>query len=121
MEEEEDFVAVVQRFKLSTQQLSQECSFKVMLKLSTNLDRWRNIAPYLLDEKSTSVVDEINQNHDLDDKGKRLKLLERWKELRKSDATYEALIRVLLSAERRDLAEVVAETISAGKIFNTRK
>ena len=117
MEEEEDYVAVVQRFKLSTQQLSQECSFKVMLKLSTKLTGWRNVAPYLLDEKSTSVVDVINKNHDLDDQGKRLELLKCWKELRKSSATYEALIRALVYAGRRDLSEAVAEALNPGQIF----
>ena len=101
---------LVGRYRLSRRELGVECGFNVQLALAEKLSKWRNVGPYLLGEKWETMVEEIEHGKQ-DEKGKRLALLQRWKEVYGSEATHETLIRALLLADRTDLAEVVCQRV----------
>ena len=102
--------SLVEKYGLSPRELGAECGFNVQLTLAEKLSQWRNVGPYLLGEKWETVKEEIEHGKQ-DEKGKRLVLLQRWKEMHGSEATHETLIRALLLAERTDLAEVVCQAV----------
>ena len=71
------------------------------------------MAPHLFADEQTlkNALEAIQQDKHLDDEGRRHELLARWKQVHGSDATHEKLIRALLSAERKDLAEFVCQKL----------
>lgn len=68
-------------------------------------------------DKATQIREDIDQDLRLDDIGKHLSLLTRWKQFYGSGATYKKLIQAFLSAERRDLAECVCQALSEGELI----
>ena len=108
---------IVERFNLSDEQINKECSPNIFLKIHKKMTEWRNIAPYLFKfKKGEEIVETINQDLILNDWGRRRKLLTHWKQLYGADATYKKLINAFLSADRRDLAEIVCERLSHSKL-----
>ena len=108
---------VVRQFNLSEEQVNEECSFAILLKVHKKMSGWRNTVPYLFTmEKEEEIMETINQDLTLDDVGRRRKLLVRWKQFHGSEATYKKLIEAFLSADRRDLAEIVCQTLSGGEL-----
>lgn len=101
---------LVEKYCLSPPQLQTECVFCVQFELAKRLSEWPNVGPHLLGENWEQKREEIKDARQ-DEKERRLELLRRWKQTYRSEATYEKLIRSLLSAERTDLAEVVCKAI----------
>ena len=107
---------IVKKFKLSEQQLEKECSFEVMLKVHESMTGWRNIGAQLFPlDKATSIIETIDHDLHLDDKGKRFNLLIRWKQFYGSDATFKMLIKAFLCEGREDLAEDICQRLSNGE------
>ena len=95
---------------ISQQQLEKECEYSVQLALSEKMTKWDDVGPHLLGKKWEQLKEVI----DCDEqgvKGKNRGLLRLWKQHYGSKATYEELIRALLSAGRTDLAEVVWQAV----------
>ena len=101
---------LIEKYCLSRPQLQVECVFCVQFELAKRLSEWRNVGPHLLGEKWEQKREEIKDMRQ-DEKESRLELLRRWKQTYRSEATYEKLIRALLSAGRTDLAEVVCQEV----------
>ena len=99
------------KFKVSGQMRNKKCSWDVLLAVAKKMTDWRSVVPYLLPEKGKEVEDEIINDSGYSVRGKRRRLLERWIEIDASHATYEKLVRALISAERTDLAEIVCKKI----------
>ena len=102
---------LVKKYKISEQNLKEKCHSDVRLAVASELTKWRNVAPYLLQERCHVAVDAIDCEPNLDEEGKRKKLLERWGEICGSEATHEKLIGALVSAGKTDLAEIVCQAI----------
>ena len=112
------YAKVVKQFNLSEEQINEECSFVTILKVHKKVTRWRNVAPYLfMPDKSQEIVETVDQCSHLNDVGKRLELLTRWKQCYGSEATYKKLVEAFLSADRRDLAEDVCQALSNGEPY----
>ena len=112
------YAKVVKQFNLSEEQINEECSFDTILNMHKKMSGWRNIAPYLFTSgKAQQIVETINQCLYLEDVGKCLELLTRWKQIHGSDATIKKLVEAFLSADRRDLAEEVCRTLNNGELF----
>ena len=111
------YAVVIKQFNLSEQQINEKCSLDTIPEVHKEMTEWRNISPYLFPiKKEEQIVETINQDMTLDDVGKRRKLLVRWKQFHGSDATYKNLIEAFLSADRRDLAEIICEALSGGEL-----
>ena len=112
------YAKVVNQFNLSEERMNEECSFDTILRVHKRFSEWRNIAPYLLmPDKAQKIVKIIDQDLRLDEVGKRLDLLTRWKQSLGSDATHKKLVQAFLSSDRRDLAEEVCQAISRGEFI----
>ena len=111
------YADIVKQFNLSEAQINEKCSSDMIPKVHKKMSGWRNTVPYLFTlEKEKEIMETINQDLTLDDVGRRRKLLVRWKQFHGSDATYKKLIKAFLSADRRDLAEIVCQTLSGGEL-----
>ena len=109
---------VVKKFNLSEEQINEECSLDTIPEMHKAMTEWRNISPYLFPVmKERQIVETINQDLTLNDVGKRRNLLICWKQFHGSDATYKNLIDAFLCADRRDLAEIVCQTLSDGELY----
>ena len=112
------YAKVVKHFNLSEGQINEECSFVTILKVHKRVTGWRNVAPYLfMPDKAQEIVETVDQCSHLNDVGKRLELLTRWKQCYGSEATYKMLVEAFLSADRRDLAEEVCRALNNGELF----
>lgn len=90
-------------YKLTAQDLSEVVSQPILEKLSRLYSiSWRQISPYLgLPAVVTTDID----RKPVDEGEKRREFLQKWKQMKGSDATYEKLICALLEVERRSDAE----------------
>ena len=107
----------IKNFNLSEEQINEECSLDAIPNVYKAMTAWRNIARHLFSiDAAKRIMETMNQDLSLDDEGRRCELLIRWKQFHGSDATYKKLIEAFLSADRRDLAEIVCQTLSGGEL-----
>ena len=105
--------SLVANFSIPQSKLEEECSEKVLRRVSSKFTKWRNAAPHL--ELDADVVEAIEGGvHD--EEGKRYDILQRWKQKFAFQGTNEKLIRCLLAAGRADLAGVAAQEILGEEI-----
>ena len=99
------FKSVVDHHGLTGDQLCTVCGDDVLRSLAPRINRWKNVDL----ELDSGVVDAIDREGNIDEEGKRRRLLERWKEIYGHEATYERLVRGFLASSRADLADTVCK------------
>ena len=77
-------------------------------KFSLELDGWEKLARFI--GIPTPEIENIKSQGDMDKQ--KIRMLECWKQRRGSMATYEAMVRTLLTIGRTDLAEEVISLAS---------
>lgn len=110
------YADLLKQFKLTEVQVEKDAS-DVFVKVHNKMIGWRNIVPHLFPlDKATQIREDIDQDLHLNDIGKRLALLTRWKQYYGRGATYKKLIQAFLSADKTDLAEFVCQALSEGEL-----
>ena len=99
---------LTERYKIPSDVLENEVSIDGCKKISTFLESWRLVAPYLgLSEGDVKAIERDRKSEE----EKRLLMLQRWKQALAFKATYKKLINTLLSIKRADLAVKVCQTV----------
>ena len=100
---------LTERYKIPSSVLENEVSDDDIRKISTFLESWKVVAPYLgLSKGQIEASDRDGKSEE----EKRLLMLQRWKQAFVFKATYKELINALLSVARADLAVKVCKTVS---------
>ena len=99
---------LTERYKIPSDVLENEVSIDDIKKISTFLESWKLVAPYLgLSEGDVEAIDRDGKSEE----EKRLLMLQRWKQALAFKATYKKLVNTLLSIKRADLAVKVCQTV----------
>ena len=111
MTEHVELTFLMEQYRLS----ESDCGIQVtdihLEKLSNILGRkWRSLPAYL--EMKSTVIDDIDYERlGCDESDKRLSFLNKWKEMRGTQATYRKLINALLEINCRNDAEKVCKLL----------
>ena len=87
---------------LTVDDLRQQCTEDVLLRLSGSLNNWEVVSLYLNLSKSEIKNIKINSNNEEE---RRIKALTKWKQNNGDDATYYNLIEALNDSERDDMVD----------------
>ena len=87
---------------LKADDLRQQCTEGVLLRLSGSLNNWEVVSLYLNLSKSEIKSIKINSNNEEE---RRIKALTKWKQNNGDDATYYNLIEALNDSERDDMVD----------------
>ena len=101
---------LTQKFNISSSVLENEVSDDDIREIANFFESWKLVAPHLsLGKGEIEAIDEDGTSEE----GKRLLMLQRWKQALVFKATYKELINALLSVRRADLAVKVCQTVSS--------
>jgi hypothetical protein len=98
---------LTERYQIPSGVLENEVSIDDIKKISTFLESWKLVAPYL--GLSKGDIEAIDRDGNFEEE-KRLLMLQRWKQALVFKATYKKLVNALLSVKRADLAVNVCLT-----------
>ena len=87
---------------LTVDDLRQQCTEDVLLRLSGSLNNWEVVSLYLNLSKSEIKNIKINSNNEEE---RRIKALTKWKQNNGDDATYYNLIEALNDSETEDVVD----------------
>ena len=112
-----------QHFKIPKGALDKEISSDHVREISAFLESWKLVAPHL--GLSDGEIEAIENDRNTEEE-KRLLMLQKWKQALVFKATYQKLIKALLSIKRADLASSVCQMVmnsqadnSQGKYYQT--
>lgn len=96
---------------VSVETLGSQCTEEHFLELANKMTGWDEVAPYMLD---SSTLEEI-RGDGCSERDKKVKMLIKWSQPLAFKATYSALIRVFVKAQRADLAQLVCNILGDSK------
>lgn len=103
--------SLLTKFELSEKDCGIKVSKKDLDRVANNCEfPYERLAPYL-DVKQVSDIEREGKS----EPGRRTALLERWNQMKGSDATYRALITALLDIEHRNDAEKICKWLRTSK------
>ena len=108
---------LTERYKIPSDVLDIEISIDDIRKISTFLESWKLVAPYL--GLSEGDIQAVNRDGTSEEE-KRLLMLQRWKQALIFKATYKKLVDALLSIKRADLAANVCQTAVSSSSGNSQ-
>ena len=114
MEESSEFLELIKKHKLSVEDCDKKVSGAHLEIISrSSCKHWERLPSHL--EMNDIVVSDVRRTQ-IDEEGKRLEFLRKWREQKGSKATYKQLVLALLKIECRDDAEKVCEIIKKSPI-----
>ena len=109
METSVELLELIENYELSVEDCSKKVSDANLEAISqSNCMHWERLPSHL--EMSDSVVSDISRKQ-IDEEGKRLEFLRKWREQKGSKATYKQLVLALLKIRCRDDAEKVCDIL----------
>ena len=106
-----------QHFKIPKGALDKEISSDHVREISTFLESWKLVAPHL--GLSDGEIEAIENDRNTEEE-KRLLMLQKWKQALVFKATYQKLIKALLSIKRADLASSVCQMVMTSQADNSQ-
>ena len=117
MEESSEFLELIKKHKLSVEDCDKKVSGAHLEIISrSSCKHWERLPSHL--EMNDIVVSDVRRTQ-IDEEGKRLEFLRKWREQKGSKATYKQLVLALLKIECRDDAEKVCEILKKPQIHES--
>ena len=117
MEESSEFLELIKKHKLSVEDCDKKVSGAHLEIISrSSCKHWERLPSHL--EMNDIVVSDVRRTQ-IDEEGKRLEFLRKWREQKGSKATYKQLVLALLKIECRDDAEKVCEILKKSQIHES--
>ena len=115
--ESSEFLELIKKYELPEKEYDKKVSDAHLETISrSSCKHWERLPSHL--EMNDIVVSDVRRTQ-IDEEGKRLEFLRKWREQKGSKATYKQLVLALLKIECRDDAEKVCEILKKPQIHES--